>query len=132
MFAKRLSERPAIRAIRTAAYVAFGVAGLIITITTGVYPLSYVVMGWFLIVGSPLCALGAATGRWGGEYIGLPLVTSAMATFAGLTWHDNGWHYGGPSILLLAAIAAFLFARLVDVRAVGRAARRTQRGPSHH
>lgn len=113
------------RWLRTTGYLAVMIAGGFILFLEpfGVF---YNVMGFFCLLGGMLSALGAGTGRWGGEYLGLPLIGAAMLAFAGITYRDAwdtiGW-VSVPSIALLLAYGILIAARWHDVSTVGRAAR---------
>jgi hypothetical protein len=113
------------RAMRCVAYVAIVLAGVGLVLADHVFGPWYNAMGWFSIVGGVLCAAGVATGRWVGEYIGLPLLASAMFAFTALTYRDTfdavGW-VAVPSVALLAAYGILLTSRWLDVCAVVRAA----------
>lgn len=119
---RRLPDEGFFRTTRGIGYAALSLGGVMLVILP-TFPILYTLMGWFLAFGGLLSALGSATGRWAGEYVGLPLLSSAMFSFAILTWRDNGWPMGGPSIMLLVAYGVFMFARWWDVRAIGRLAR---------
>ena len=110
--------------LRTVAYVAIALSGLAIILTD--FPIFYTIMGWWCLVGGLCSSMGSATGRWVGEFVGLPLLSSAMLTFAGLTYRDSwdavGW-VSIPSVLLLFAYGVLLAGRWLDVQAVGRAAK---------
>ena len=112
------------------AYLGFGLGGLLIVVNSdGIYPPFYVVMGYFMTLGAILCVLGVVGDLWAPKLVGLPLLASALITFGALTWRDNGWQYGGPSVLILWAMGAFLTARLAQVRQVARSATRKRRRP---
>lgn len=115
------TENKVIRALRTVGYAAITLCGFLI-VTNVIYPFWYNIMGWFLIVGGGLSLVGAAWGRWAGEFMGLPLLAAAMASFAILNHLDNGWQ-GAASGALLAAYSVFMIARWLDMRKIGRAAR---------
>lgn len=113
------------RVMRTVAYIAIALAGaamLFLDVFNGWYQ----TMGWFAILGGLSAAFGTATGRWIGEYVGLPLLASAMFAFAVLTYRDT-WDQAGwvafPSVMLLTAYGTLLTSRWLDVAAVVRAAR---------
>ena len=110
--------------LRTIAYIAIAASGLAIILTD--FPIFYTIMGWWCLVGGLCSSTGSATGRWVGEFIGLPLLSSAMLTFSALTYRD-AWDAAGwtsvPSILLLFAYGVLLLGRWLDVQAVGRAAK---------
>lgn len=110
---------------RTFAYLAIGLSGTFI-LFLDIFGTYYKTMGLWCLVGGVCCALGSASGRWAGEYTGLPLIGSAMFAFAVLTYRDT-WEVAQwvsvPSILLLAAYGVLLTARWIDVAAVRRAAR---------
>lgn len=113
------------RSLRAVAYTLMVLAGAVI-VWQEPFGMYYKVMGVFCVVGGLTSALGAATDRWGGEYVGLPLISTAMLTFAGITIRDvyeqAGW-LAVPSIALLVAFGGIVASRWIDVLAVRRAAR---------
>lgn len=117
------AERLANRVLRSIGYAGIALCGLAVVFVMPTLPMWYGAMSWFLVVGGGLSLLGSATGRWAGEFMGLPLLISAMVTFAILTYRDSGWTNGSGSIFLLVAYAAFMASRWWDVRTVGKAAR---------
>lgn len=113
------------RVMRTVAYISIALAGMAM-ILLDVFNGWYQTMGWFAVIGGLFAAFGTATGRWIGEYVGLPLLASAMFAFAVLTYRDT-WGQAGwvsfPSVMLLTAYGILLTSRWLDVAAVVRAAR---------
>ena len=132
MIATLASMNPVPRTIRALGYFCIAGSGVGITVIDIFGPF-YKVMGLWCVIGGLLSFLGTASGRWAGEYIGLPLVGSAMIAFAALTYRDT-WdaaHWVAvPSILLLMGYGILLAARWADVSAVARAAKEYARGRS--
>lgn len=124
------------RPVRAAAFALLAVGGLAAMVwrpppavqaaTSPVYALAYV---WaaLLILGGACSALGAATDRWLGEFVGLwPLIMvfaiyglSAFASSRGLVAVAGG--------CVLTAVAALLLARWQDVNLIRREAAHTAR-----
>lgn len=118
------------RFVRTLGYLACAVAGGII-IAVGFPPFGpfYVLLGWFCLAGGILAGGGTLTGRWVGELLGLPLLTSAMVSFALVTFRESAgdpW-VGAPSVGLLVSFAALLLGRWIDVFSLSRTATRASR-----
>jgi len=113
------------RWLRAAGYLGITIAGIALILVDG-FPFWYTIMGYWCLVGGAFSCLGKVTGRWAGEFIGLPLVGSAMIAFALMTYRDawdaEQW-IAVPSIALLAAYGSILLGRWADVAAIGRAAR---------
>ncbi|MFI7072040.1 hypothetical protein [Micromonospora sediminicola] len=85
-------------------------------------PLVYLWAG-FLTVGGLLSAYGAATDRWIGEHIGLPLLWAAFGVYA-LILASLLAPASVVASLALAAFALLLFGRWRDVVAIRREATR--------
>jgi hypothetical protein len=101
---------------RLVAYFGFAFAAVVlldqIDDTPGINIVLWYVMSGFLLGGSLPAALGQLTGRWTGEFVGLPLVASALFGFGILTGGANGWAYQAvPSIVLLWAFALLIWSR---------------------
>ena len=113
------------RAGRAIGYALIALAGGFI-LFLDIFGPYYKTMGAWCLVGGAFCFVGAATDRWGGEYVGLPLVGSAMVAFSVLTVRDT-WALArwvaAPSILILFAIGVLFAARWADVASVARSAR---------
>lgn len=121
------------RVCRSIGYLAIAASGSFI-LFLDIFGPYYKTMGAWCLVGGVCSFVGAATDRWGGEYMGLPLVGSAMVTFAVLTYRDS-WavaHWVAvPSILLLVGYGVLLAGRWVDVAEVARSAREHARAARH-
>lgn len=80
----------------------------------------------FLFVGGASSVYGQLRHNWIGEFIGLPLCSTALASFGVLQAGEVGWDptLAIPSTSLLWAIAALTFSRWRDVWALYRAATR--------
>jgi hypothetical protein len=80
----------------------------------------------FLLLGGLLCMLGAATDRWIGELVGLPLISSAWAVYfvvLTLALSVRGIAAG----LAFGAVALMTWARFQDVSKIRREADRAAR-----
>ena len=87
-------------------------------------PLWALLAAW-LILGGLLAFSGQLRQRWTGEYVGLPLIFSALAGFGLLQGNVQSWQATSiPSVALLWSFALLLGARWLDVSALYRAARR--------
>lgn len=117
-----------LRVARTVAYTCIGLAGAL-TLMSDFVLLTYGFLGnamaWFLLVGGAVAASGAASVRWYGEFVGLPLLSSAFCVLGILVW--RGGHEATPFIatanmLLLGAFGILLATRWRVVLAVFRIA----------
>lgn len=109
---------------RGAGYALFIAAGVIGAVTG---PLSLVavmgdrtatVWGVWLTIGGLACLLGVLTGTWVGEFVGMPLLVSALVgyAYAVARYADSplgAWRWGGAA--LLVAVCCGLIDRLLDV-----------------
>lgn len=111
------------RVARVLAYALMAGAGIVLFIIGDeVFPimsaafLTWTFMCLFLAVGGAASALGQATKRWTGEFIGLPLVGSALIVFGVLQGGLAQWTlYGVPSVALLWAFGLVLIGRWRDI-----------------
>lgn len=116
--------RAVTRTVRSTGYAALMAAGIIL-LAVGDPPFGpfYKALGGFAILGGFLSAVGTITGRWVEELLGLPLVCSALFTFALLdvrdTWDAQGW-VSAVSVAILAGFSVLLGARWIDVYAFAR------------
>jgi hypothetical protein len=126
-----LPRRP-VRAVAFALLAAGGIAAMIWpppAVQAATSPAAALAYLWaaLLILGGACSAIGAATDRWLGEYVGLwPLITvfaiyglSAFASSRGLVALAGG--------CVLTAVAALLLARWQDVNLIRREAAHTAR-----
>lgn len=117
-----------LRVARTLAYICIGTAGLLLLLSPVFRADSNLVtlaMTWFFLVGGGLAATGAGTGRWFGEFTGLPLITVSFAVFGILTWRANvgaapfiAW----ANLMLLVGLSLMFLARWRYVFSVVQAA----------
>lgn len=126
--------RAVVRTARTLGYSACAFAGaVVIGVGSPSFGTFYVTLGVFCLVGGTLAALGALTGRWIEELLGLPLLASAMIAFSLITARDvfpiDVW-LGLPSVALLAAFGVLMLSRCIDVFALSRSLARQKRAPS--
>jgi hypothetical protein len=113
-----------LRVLRTIGYALIGLAGTLL-ILSPIFPPEVgtggTVMAWFLAVGGGLSALGTATNRWVGEFMGLPLLGVSFLVFALLS-ADDGFEEApyivAANVSLLAGLALLMFARWRSVLAV--------------
>jgi hypothetical protein len=119
---------------RALAYLLTACAGVIATVApppsveTTASPVYVAFYLWtvLLIVGGALSAVGAARGRWLGEYVGLwPLIVSFLAFGLATATNGRGWQSAAGS-LLLTAFATWLYSRWLDVALLRRDAARSQ------
>jgi hypothetical protein len=117
-----------LRVVRTVAYGAISLAGML-TLVSPLDLLLYgdtgIAMTWFLVVGGGLASVGAATVRWFGEFIGLPLLSSSFCVLGILVWRagfDATPFIASANMLLLVAFGLLLAARWRVVLAVFRIA----------
>lgn len=83
----------------------------------------YVMLSAWMGLGGTICALGAALDRWAGEFIGLPLLATAMAAFGFVVIRDAHWTILGiANMALLEGLGLLFLARWRDVAAVYRSA----------
>jgi hypothetical protein len=91
--------------------VAFAIPVSSIKASTG--PLVFV-WATFLLIGGALCAYGSVTGRWIGELIGLPLISSAFGVYF-VVLALSRTVSGAAAALAFGAIALILLGRWQDV-----------------
>lgn len=118
------------RVLRVFAYALLAAAGLVLFIIGDeVFPImsaafwTWTFMCWFLVIGGVASALGQATKHWTGEFIGLPLVGSALIVFGVLQGGLSQWELVGvPGVALLWAFGLVLIGRWRDIAKLVRAA----------
>lgn len=77
-----------VRRVRALSYFLITAAGFLLVLSPlldDFYPPVARVMAVFIAVGGLTSFLGAVTGRWVGEFVGLPLLASSFVVFAFLT-----------------------------------------------
>jgi hypothetical protein len=114
------------RKIRGLSYGLLVVCGVVVpfqVLSTVPHPTTWAIVSGFLILGGIPCAVGQLSGRWVGEYVGLPLVVAALLGFGGLQLGVGGW-LSVPGVSLLWAFAGIVYARWRDVGAVFTSQRR--------
>jgi hypothetical protein len=121
------------RIVRAVAYGLIGAAGALLLISpvfmADATPTA-VLMSWFILVGGTSSALGTATDRWVGEFVGLPLLGPAFAVFGAITYRES--HVAAPylaaaNLTLLLGLALLFMARWIYVLGVFHAADRLTR-----
>jgi hypothetical protein len=121
---------PAFRAVRAVAFVLIMLAAIVLPeqlfSVSVAHRWTWALLSVWLGFGGFVCALGHSTGRYLGEYVGLPFVSSALVGFGVLQLSLAGYE-AVPSVALLWAFALLMFARWRDVVVVFRIARRQQR-----
>lgn len=90
--------------------------------------LAWLVMSVFLVLGGLSSALGHLSGRYLGEYVGQPLIFTALFGFGTLQLALAGW-VALPGVAVLWSFTLLVFARWRDVAAVFRSARATAARP---
>lgn len=118
-----------LRTMRSVSYVLFALAGaalLLSDILIDYYGLTSQVMAWFLLFGGLSSASGSLSRMWVGEFIGLPLLSTALLVLGIEVW--AGGNRSAPfiewgNLLILAGMAALVTARWWMVVHVYRAAR---------
>jgi hypothetical protein len=115
-----------VKLLRVTAYFLMFVSGGLLLMSPvlmqGFGPIG-VVMAGFLVVGGFMSTLGAASERWAGEFIGLPLLSSSFAVFGIIS--TAGTLTAAPllafaNLCLLLAVTSSLLARWREVKAVYR------------
>lgn len=115
---------------RTVAYFLIALSGsllLLSPIFTDFFGGVATVMSWFLVVGGITSMLGAATGRWVGEFVGLPLLGSSFIVFGLLSLAESFGvtpYIAVANMALLAGFAVVMSVRWRTVLAVFRLASR--------
>nr|MDT0660873.1 hypothetical protein [Micromonospora sp. DSM 115978] len=113
---------------RVAGFVLFGAAGAgaalwpTPSVRDATGSLVYVWATW-LIGGGLLAAIGSATDRWIGEYLGLPLLAAAFAVYA-VVLASTGRPGGLTAAAVLGAVACIVWARWRDIDLIRREATR--------
>jgi hypothetical protein len=120
------------RRFRIFGYLLLAAAGTFLILANELFvyqPWIWTTMAGFLALGGTLCAIGQWKRIWPPEYIGLPLVWTAMLVFTVLQlaqWKDSSGvmlYLGIANTSLLLAYSILLFSRWLDVAAVFRAAK---------
>lgn len=124
--------RASVRSLRSFAYAALAVGGLVLLPVLGSFPGAVVglwsVMAAWMILGGLVSLAGQLSRRWTGEFVGLPLLFSALFGFGVLQGNITDWPLAVvPSVAILWAFSLSLAARWLDVSALYRA---SIRGPS--
>lgn len=116
------------RMVRVVCYALLPVAGVALAWQVGQgipgiqEPLWWVMCGW-LGLGGLFALLGQVFRRWTGEYVGLPLIGSALLGFSLLQLNLYGYSLDlVPSTALLWSFALLVFARWRDVHTLYRVA----------
>lgn len=124
--------RRLVKVLRAFGYAAAATAGVLILVV-GHPPFGpwYEVMAGFAILGGALGTLSMLTGRWVEEFLGLPLVASAMICFGVLVWRDGSSLASRPAALILFAFGSLLVARWIDVFALALSSARLGRIKRH-
>jgi uncharacterized membrane protein YhaH (DUF805 family) len=90
------------------------------------YGLETSIMAVFIVVGSLLSAIGAATDRWMGEFVGLPLLATAFPVLGLLNLreiHEDTFVLATGEMFITFGISAMVSARWRVVLAVERLVR---------
>lgn len=120
------------RRFRIAGYLVLAVAGVALVVANDLFVFQrwiWTTMALFLSVGSVLCAVGQWKRIWPPEYMGLPLIWTAMLVFTALQlamWEGGSTlaiAIGVANTSLLLGFSILLFSRWLDVSAVYRAAK---------
>lgn len=114
---------------RGVAYSLLCVSGIVIPFVlrdVGVeHELTWAALSIWLLVGGLACAVGQFSGRYLGEYTGLPFVMTALVGFGGLQLAiSNGELAAVPGVAMMWAFGLLTFARWNDIRHLFRSARR--------
>jgi hypothetical protein len=122
------------RSMRVAAYVFAALAGVVLLTQLADIPGISIALWWAmsveLAIGASSCLLGQLARRWTGEFVGLPLLSSALVGFGLLQANLYDWQLAAvPSTALLWSFALLMFSRWRDVLLMYAAAplRRTRR-----
>lgn len=121
------------RRFRITGYLLLTIAGVALVIANDLFVYHvwiWTTMAVFLAVGGLLCSIGQFMRIWPPEYVGLPLVYTAMLVFTILQlgqWEGSTSHVvialGVANTSLLLGFSILLFSRWMDVGAVYRAAK---------
>lgn len=130
--AQAILSAKASRKYRVVGYAFLAAAGVALVVANDFYVFQkwiWTTMAVFLVLGGSLCALGQWKRIWPPEYMGLPLVWTAMGVFTILQAVSMqgttgiAFALGLGNLSLLASFATLLFSRWLDVAAVYRAAK---------
>lgn len=118
-----------VRVLRITSYLGMGAAGVILPTVVmqmqGVETWLWLVMCAWLVLGGLIAAVGQLWRRWTGEFVGLPLLFSALTGFGLLQGSVGAWQVSViPSVALLWSFGLFVYSRWRDVAALYNAARR--------
>lgn len=110
------------RLLRVIGYAGIAIAGgmLAYALPLGSEDGVYVILCAWMGLGGVLCSVSSAFGRWVGEWIGLPMIASAMIVFAILSGRDGWTMVTVANGILLAGLALIFTARWRDVAAIYR------------
>lgn len=121
------------RRFRITGYLLLAIAGVALIVANDMFVFHvwiWTTMAAFLALGGTLCAIGQFLRIWPPEYIGLPLVWTAMLVFTILQlgqWEGSTSTVvialGIANTSLLLGFSILLFSRWMDVGAVYRAAK---------
>jgi hypothetical protein len=117
-----------LRVMRSLAYTLIGLGGFLLAVSPLVeaaYGALGQIMAWFLWWGGLIAASGAATVRWYGEFVGLPLIGPAFAILGILIWRSGyaaAPYIATANLLLLLAFSVLILVRWRVVLAVFRIA----------
>lgn len=120
----------------TISYLMFSLSGLLFILSdilASAYGPTAEFMAGFVGVGGLLCAMGSASLRWVGEFVGLPLLGTGLIVLAIQYWWVNEEMYpfiSAANLLLLFAVAGIMLTRWRMVLAVYWVARSFPRGKS--
>ena len=120
-----------VRKVSSVAYLMFAASGgffLQSHLLSVAYGEGSVFMAWFLVVGGLVSAWGSAKAHWPGEFIGIPLLASALTVFSFAVLSQNVGSYpwiAWGNFLLLMAVVVMLAVRWRVVLAIYQAARWT-------
>lgn len=124
------------RVMRVVAYVLLVIGGIVLMTQLDnwspiiIEPLWYVLASWLGIGGVLACA-GSLARRWTGEFVGLPLIASALIGLGVLQANLEGWSIEiATSTALLWAFGLLVLSRWRDVVTLYRAAPAHEDGAS--
>jgi hypothetical protein len=125
-------SRASVRTLRSGVYLLLAVAGVllfgVLDGLPGIIPPLWQVMASWLVLGGLLGISGQLRRRWTGEFVGLPLLFSALFGFGVLQGNLLDWALEAvPSVAILWAFSLSLGGRWMDVWALYRASRREVR-----
>lgn len=124
------------RVMRVLAYLLLALGGAVLMQQLGSAPLPIVkplwyVLGVWLVIGGLASLAGQLARRWTGEFVGLPLIGSALIGFGLLQANLYDWSIEvATSTALLWAFGLIVLSRWRDVLALYRAAPRREESAS--